>query len=165
MLSVSVRLGPSRSVSVRLGLYEGHSSSPHCAVYGSTRRYRSGRRGRAWRRRLSDETVQSAGIACARPRLVGRLDSGRVAPARNPERGYLRWQLDRRTRKLTDPSGAPVTLTKGEYALLLAFLDVRNAASTCCRPHAFTRMSSIIASMCRFFASGASSNATPACRA
>ena len=27
------------------------------------------------------------------------------------------WQLDRRARRLTDPSGIPVALTKGEYAL------------------------------------------------
>ena len=56
--------------------------------------------------------------------VLRRFDIGRVAPAR--ERGRFRfsgWQLDRRTRKLTDPSGTPVPLTKGEYALLLAFLD------------------------------------------
>ena len=29
----------------------------------------------------------------------------------------------RKTRQLSDPDGAPVALTKGEYALLLAFLD------------------------------------------
>jgi DNA-binding response OmpR family regulator len=28
-----------------------------------------------------------------------------------------------RTRRLTDPHGAPIALTKGEYALLTAFLD------------------------------------------
>jgi two-component system, OmpR family, response regulator len=58
--------------------------------------------------------------------VLRRFDVGRAAPARDPERGRFRfsgWQLDRRTRKLTDPSGAPVALTKGEYALLLAFLD------------------------------------------
>jgi two-component system, OmpR family, response regulator len=58
--------------------------------------------------------------------VLRRFDIGRAAPARDPERGRFRfsgWQLDRRTRKLTDPSGAPVALTKGEYALLLAFLD------------------------------------------
>jgi two-component system, OmpR family, response regulator len=31
--------------------------------------------------------------------------------------------LDRRARRLTNPDGAPVALTKGEYALLIAFLD------------------------------------------
>jgi two-component system OmpR family response regulator len=33
------------------------------------------------------------------------------------------WQLDRRTRSLTDANGAFVALSKGEYALLIAFLD------------------------------------------
>ena len=58
--------------------------------------------------------------------VLRRFNSGRAAPARDPERGRFRfcgWQLDRRTRQLTDPAGAPVTLTKGEYALLIAFLD------------------------------------------
>jgi two-component system, OmpR family, response regulator len=43
-----------------------------------------------------------------------------------PERGRCRfgaWQLDRRHRHLTAPDGSPVPLTKGEYALLTAFLD------------------------------------------
>ncbi|HVI61747.1 MAG TPA: response regulator [Bradyrhizobium sp.] len=57
--------------------------------------------------------------------VLRRFDSGR-APVREPERGRWRfsgWQLDRRTRRLTDPDGAPVVLTKGEYALLVAFLE------------------------------------------
>jgi two-component system OmpR family response regulator len=33
------------------------------------------------------------------------------------------WQLERRTRRLTDPRGEPVALTKGQYELLMAFLD------------------------------------------
>ncbi len=33
------------------------------------------------------------------------------------------WTLDRRTRQLTGADGSPIVLTKGEYALLLAFLD------------------------------------------
>jgi DNA-binding response OmpR family regulator len=33
------------------------------------------------------------------------------------------WRLDRRRRRLVDPQQRPVTLSKGEYALLLAFLD------------------------------------------
>jgi DNA-binding response OmpR family regulator len=44
---------------------------------------------------------------------------------RDQERARWRfngWQLDRRTRQLTDPNGVPVALTKGEYALLAAFL-------------------------------------------
>ena len=58
--------------------------------------------------------------------VLRRFEVGRAAPPRDPERGRCRfggWQLDRRTRKLTDPDGAPVALTKGEYALLVAFLD------------------------------------------
>jgi DNA-binding response OmpR family regulator len=63
----------------------------------------------------------------ARMRAAPRqFDTGRAAPARETERGRLRfsgWQLDCRRRRLTDPDGAPVPLTKGEYALLIAFLD------------------------------------------
>jgi DNA-binding response OmpR family regulator len=58
--------------------------------------------------------------------VLRRFDIGRAAPARDPERGRLRfcgWHLDGKIRQLTDPSGAPVALTKGEYALLIAFLD------------------------------------------
>jgi DNA-binding response OmpR family regulator len=58
--------------------------------------------------------------------VLRRFDVGRAAPARDPERGRFRfsgWQLDRRIRQLTDPAGAPVALTKGEYAMLLAFLE------------------------------------------
>src|SRR5262249_41540062 len=63
----------------------------------------------------------------ARARAVlRRFDIGHAAPARDPERGRYRfsgWQVDRKSRQLTDPTGAPVALTKGEYALLLAFID------------------------------------------
>jgi DNA-binding response OmpR family regulator len=58
--------------------------------------------------------------------VLRRFDIGRAAPPRNPERSRFRfcgWQLDCKTRRLSDPAGAPVALTKGEYALLLAFLD------------------------------------------
>ena len=58
--------------------------------------------------------------------VLRRFDVGRTVPARDPERGHFRfsgWKLDRKSRRLTDPAGAPVALTKGEYALLLAFLD------------------------------------------
>lgn len=36
---------------------------------------------------------------------------------------FAGWTLDRRRRQLTNPAGTVVTLTKGEYALLLAFLS------------------------------------------
>jgi two-component system, OmpR family, response regulator len=58
--------------------------------------------------------------------ILRRFDTGRATPARDPERGRFRfsgWQLDRRIRQLTDPAGVPVALTKGEYAMLLAFLE------------------------------------------
>src|SRR5258707_10901184 len=51
---------------------------------------------------------------------------GRVARADDPERGGYRfdgWLLERRGRKLLDPKATPVSLSKGEYALLLAFLE------------------------------------------
>jgi two-component system, OmpR family, response regulator len=58
--------------------------------------------------------------------VLRRQEAGRAASERDPERGrwgFGGWQLDRRTRRLTDPSGTEVPLTKGEYALLTAFLD------------------------------------------
>jgi len=58
--------------------------------------------------------------------VLRRFDAGRTAPARDPGRGRFRfcgWQLDCKMRRLTDPRGAKVALTKGEYALLLAFLE------------------------------------------
>jgi DNA-binding response OmpR family regulator len=58
--------------------------------------------------------------------ILRRFDAGRAAPARDPSRGKFRfagWHLDCRARRLTDPEGKPVALTKGEYALLLAFVD------------------------------------------
>jgi two-component system OmpR family response regulator len=58
--------------------------------------------------------------------VLRRQELGRAAWQRAVEVGRFRfggWQLDRRTRRLTDPGGAPVALTKGEYALLVAFLD------------------------------------------
>jgi two-component system OmpR family response regulator len=58
--------------------------------------------------------------------VLRRQELGRAASHRETEQGRFRfggWQLDRRTRRLTDPSGAPIALTKGEYTLLTAFLD------------------------------------------
>jgi DNA-binding response OmpR family regulator len=51
---------------------------------------------------------------------------GRAARASDPERGGYRfngWALHRRGRKLVDPNAVAVPLSKGEYALLLAFLE------------------------------------------
>jgi len=58
--------------------------------------------------------------------VLRRFDSGRGAPARDSAGGRFRfsgWQLDCKSRRLTDPESNPVSLTKGEYALLLAFLE------------------------------------------
>ena len=58
--------------------------------------------------------------------VLRRQEAGRTAVQRDPERGRCKfggWQLDRRARRLADPNGAEVALSKGEYALLIAFLD------------------------------------------
>ena len=58
--------------------------------------------------------------------VLRRRDSGRASAEREAQQGRCRfggWELDRRARRLTDLSGTPVALTKGEYALLAAFLD------------------------------------------
>lgn len=58
--------------------------------------------------------------------VLRRRQAGEVKSQREAERGRCRfggWELDRRARRLTDPKGVPVTLTKGEYALLIAFVD------------------------------------------
>jgi two-component system, OmpR family, response regulator len=61
----------------------------------------------------------------ARVRAVLRRETRRAA-LRDQARGRCRfggWQLDRHSRRLTNPDGAPVALTKSEYAVLIAFLD------------------------------------------
>jgi two-component system, OmpR family, response regulator len=58
--------------------------------------------------------------------VLRRREAGQAAVQPDQEKGRWRfggWQLDRRIRRLTDSSGIPVALTKGEYALLIAFLD------------------------------------------
>jgi DNA-binding response OmpR family regulator len=58
--------------------------------------------------------------------VLRRQEMGRATRARDPERGGYRfngWQLERRGRRLVDPNEVPVSLSKGEYALLLAFLE------------------------------------------
>ena len=58
--------------------------------------------------------------------VLRRHETRRALPPPDPAHGRLRfgdWRLDRRSRRLTGLDGAPVALTKGEYALLTAFLD------------------------------------------
>ena len=58
--------------------------------------------------------------------VLRRRDAGQANTQRDTEKGRCRfggWQLDRRNRRLTNSAGEPVALTKGEYALLIAFLD------------------------------------------
>ena len=58
--------------------------------------------------------------------VLRRHEMGRVSRTCGSERGGYRfngWQLERRHRRLVDPDGNPVSLTKSEYALLLAFLE------------------------------------------
>ena len=58
--------------------------------------------------------------------VLRRRETSRLASQRETAQGRCRfgsWQLDRRARRLTNAVGEPVALTKGEYALLLAFLD------------------------------------------
>jgi DNA-binding response OmpR family regulator len=58
--------------------------------------------------------------------VLRRKEMGRAAAQRDQECGrsqFRGWQLDRRARRLTNPDDVPVALTKGEYALLIAFLD------------------------------------------
>jgi DNA-binding response OmpR family regulator len=49
-----------------------------------------------------------------------------TGPQNHPERARYRfggWELNSRTRRLTDPHGNPVRLTKGQFTILNAFLD------------------------------------------
>jgi two-component system, OmpR family, response regulator len=58
--------------------------------------------------------------------VLRRQEFGRSAKQADREEGsyvFGGWQLDRRTRRLFDPRGTEVALTKGEYGLLLAFLQ------------------------------------------
>lgn len=67
------------------------------------------------------------GELLARVRAVlHRPQRRRAARWRNAERGGYRfdgWQLERRTRRLIDPRGTAVILSKNEFALLRAFLE------------------------------------------
>lgn len=58
--------------------------------------------------------------------VLRRRDAGFVSAQADREKGLWRfgnWQIDRRARRLTNSSGEAVPLSKGEYALLTAFLD------------------------------------------
>lgn len=58
--------------------------------------------------------------------ILRRRQLPRAAQIRDPEGGGYRfngWRLERYGRRLVDPNEAPVSLSKGEYALLLAFLE------------------------------------------
>jgi DNA-binding response OmpR family regulator len=58
--------------------------------------------------------------------VLRRREAGNAAALRDPERGRCRfggWHLDRRSRRLTNSAGELVSLTKGEYSLLVAFID------------------------------------------
>lgn len=58
--------------------------------------------------------------------ILRRRQMSRAAQIRDPEGGGYRfsgWRLERYRRILVDPNEAPVSLSKGEYALLLAFLE------------------------------------------
>ncbi|HEY0181322.1 MAG TPA: response regulator [Rhodopila sp.] len=57
--------------------------------------------------------------------VLRRHDAGRAASDREPRSGgykFSGWQLDLRARRLLNPDQEAVPLTKGEYALLVAFL-------------------------------------------
>jgi two-component system, OmpR family, response regulator len=58
--------------------------------------------------------------------VLRRREPGQAAAQRDAGKGRYRfggWQLDRRSRRLTNSHDEPVALTKGEYTLLIAFLD------------------------------------------
>src|SRR5262249_33674912 len=58
--------------------------------------------------------------------ILRRREMARAARTRDPERGgyrFGRWRLERRGRKLFYPHERHVPLSKGEYALLWAFLE------------------------------------------
>jgi two-component system OmpR family response regulator len=64
-------------------------------------------------------------VARIRAVLRGR-EWGRAARRRKVHQGRYRfdgWRLDYQTKCLTDPAGRPVRLTKGEFALLMAFVE------------------------------------------
>lgn len=58
--------------------------------------------------------------------VLRRRETGQAMAQRELEKGRCRfgnWLLDRKNRRLTNSQGEPVALSKGEYALLVAFLN------------------------------------------
>jgi DNA-binding response OmpR family regulator len=58
--------------------------------------------------------------------ILRRRQMSRATEIRKRERGGYRfngWRLESYSRRLLDPNETPVSLSKGEYALLLAFLE------------------------------------------
>ena len=58
--------------------------------------------------------------------MLRRQEMARLGRGREPERGGYKfegWRLERRGRQLIDPRGVPAPLSKGQYALIVAFLD------------------------------------------
>jgi two-component system, OmpR family, response regulator len=58
--------------------------------------------------------------------VLRRRQAQPTAVQRESEKGRCRfggWQLDRHSRRLTNPRGQPIALSNGEYTLLIAFLS------------------------------------------
>ena len=56
--------------------------------------------------------------------ILRRREMPRLARTRDPERGAYRfngWRLERRARRLVDANEVSISLSKSEYALLVAF--------------------------------------------
>lgn len=58
--------------------------------------------------------------------ILRRAEPTRDAPVADGTFTFSGWQLDPRARGLTDPQGAPVELTSGEFDLLVAFAERPN---------------------------------------
>jgi two-component system OmpR family response regulator len=58
--------------------------------------------------------------------VLRRQEIGRVTRLNHPDRGGYKfdgWRVERATRRLINPNGVSVPLSKGQFALLLAFLE------------------------------------------
>jgi DNA-binding response OmpR family regulator len=65
--------------------------------------------------------------------ILRRRQVSRTAQSREPKGGGYRfngWRLEHYRRRLVDPNDAPVSLSKSEYALLLAFLEASGRSLT-----------------------------------